>query len=141
MVPHVRQVSGDLAAGVVQNGVAEQGERPHAPACARDGAVSHGGKGTVPVDDGRRAAPYPRAMLESADDAVRLVVDTMCFRPYETLGRRSLAQVIRFAPKEQQMIEEAARRLARGIDPGILPRNSAAAPRLRSTEVLRPTVE
>lgn len=70
---------------------------------------------------GRRAAPYPRAMLESADDAVRLVVDTMCFRPYETLGRRSLAQVIRFAPKEQQMIEEAARRLARGIDPGILP--------------------
>ncbi|SDN41380.1 hypothetical protein [Geodermatophilus sp. DSM 45219] len=70
---------------------------------------------------GRRAAPYPKAMLESADDAVRLVVDTMCFRPYETLGRRSLAQVIRFAPKEQQMIEEAARRLARGIDPGILP--------------------
>ncbi|MGY1700814.1 hypothetical protein [Geodermatophilus sp. SYSU D00766] len=70
---------------------------------------------------GRPAAPYPKAVLESADDAVRIVVDTMCFRPYETLGRRTLAQVVRFAPKEQQMIEEAAGRLARGIDPGILP--------------------
>jgi hypothetical protein len=45
----------------------------------------------------------------------------MCYRPYDALGRRSLAQVIRFAPKEQQMIEEAAGRLARGVDPGILP--------------------
>ncbi len=70
---------------------------------------------------GRPAAPYPDALLESADDAVRLVVDTMCFQPYDTLGHRSLAQVVRFSPKEQQMIEEAAGRLARGIDPGILP--------------------
>ncbi len=70
---------------------------------------------------GKRAAPYPEALLESADDAARLVVDTMCYQPYDALGRRSLAQVIRFAPKEQQMIEEAAGRLARGIDPGILP--------------------
>jgi len=29
--------------------------------------------------------------------------------------------VIRFAPKEQQMIEEAARRMAAGVDPGIVP--------------------
>jgi hypothetical protein len=32
-----------------------------------------------------------------------------------------LAQVIRFGAKEQQMIEEAARRLAAGTDPGIIP--------------------
>ena len=50
-----------------------------------------------------------------------MVVDTVCFQPYATLGNKSLAQVIRFEPKEQQMIEEAARRLAAGNDPGIIP--------------------
>ena len=34
---------------------------------------------------------------------------------------RSRAQVIRFQPKDQTMVEEAARRLAAGTDPGILP--------------------
>jgi hypothetical protein len=29
--------------------------------------------------------------------------------------------VLRFEPKEQQMIEEAARRLAAGTDPGVIP--------------------
>jgi hypothetical protein len=37
------------------------------------------------------------------------------------LGNKSLAQVMGFAPKEQQMIEEAARRLAARTDPGIIP--------------------
>jgi hypothetical protein len=49
------------------------------------------------------------------------VVDTICYRPFKELGNRSLAQVIRFEPKEQVMIEEAARRLAAGNDPGIIP--------------------
>jgi hypothetical protein len=35
--------------------------------------------------------------------------------------QKSLAQVIRFEPKEQQMIEEAARRLSSGMDPGVVP--------------------
>jgi hypothetical protein len=48
-------------------------------------------------------------------------VDTVCFRPYPSLGGKTLAQVMRFAPKEQRMIEEAARRLASGSDPGIVP--------------------
>ncbi|HWY49077.1 MAG TPA: hypothetical protein VNX70_16935, partial [Bryobacteraceae bacterium] len=48
-------------------------------------------------------------------------VDSMCFRPYPSLGNKSLAQVIRFQPKEQKMIEEAARRMAAGVDPGIVP--------------------
>ena len=34
---------------------------------------------------------------------------------------RSLAQVLNFGGKEQQMIEEASRRLAAGVDPGIIP--------------------
>jgi len=45
----------------------------------------------------------------------------MCYQPYRSLGNRSLAKVLNFGAKEQQMIEEAARRLAAGIDPGIIP--------------------
>jgi hypothetical protein len=52
---------------------------------------------------------------------IPLVVDTVCFQPYPQLGNKSLSQVIRFEPKEQQMIEEAARRLAAGTDPGVVP--------------------
>ncbi|HEV7571279.1 MAG TPA: hypothetical protein VGQ21_07235, partial [Thermoanaerobaculia bacterium] len=40
---------------------------------------------------------------------------------YETLGNRTLAEVIRFEAKEQVMIEEAATRLANGNDPGVVP--------------------
>jgi hypothetical protein len=72
---------------------------------------------------------YPRAstgnipadMLRTFPRASALAVDTMCFQPYPSLGNKSLAEVIRFGRKEQQMIEEAARRLASGTDPGIIP--------------------
>src|SRR5262245_17536077 len=67
------------------------------------------------------AGDIPRSLLESFDEASALAVDSMCFRPYPTLGNRSLAQVIPFQPKEQTMIEEASRRLAAGTDPGIVP--------------------
>ena len=50
-----------------------------------------------------------------------LVVDTICFQPYAELGDRTLAEVLRFEKKEQQMIEEAAGRLAAGTDPGVVP--------------------
>jgi hypothetical protein len=63
----------------------------------------------------------PRTMLDSFGEANALVVDTMCFQPYPSLGNKSLAQVLRFQPKEQKMIEEAARRMAAGVDPGIIP--------------------
>ena len=68
-----------------------------------------------------RAGTLPRELLESFPEASRIVVDTICFRPYRTLGGRSLATVYRFEPKDQQMIEDAARRLAAGTDPGIVP--------------------
>jgi hypothetical protein len=45
----------------------------------------------------------------------------MCFQPYRSLGNRSLYKVLNFGGKEQQMIEEASRRLAAGVDPGIIP--------------------
>jgi hypothetical protein len=63
----------------------------------------------------------PREILETFPRASKLVVDTVCFRPYPVLGNKSLAQVIRFERKEQAMIDEAAKRLAAGIDPGIIP--------------------
>jgi hypothetical protein len=63
----------------------------------------------------------PRTMLDSFEEANALAVDTMCFQPYPSLGNKSLAQVLRFQPKEQKMIEEAARRMAAGVDPGIVP--------------------
>src|SRR5215467_9086559 len=67
------------------------------------------------------AGDIPRTLLGSFPKACALAVDEMCFRPYPTLGDKSLAQVIPFAPKEQTMIEEASRRLAAGNDPGIVP--------------------
>ncbi len=63
----------------------------------------------------------PRALLASFPKACELAVDAMCFQPYPSLGNRSLAQVMSFGQKEQQMIEEAAARLAAGTDPGIIP--------------------
>ena len=67
------------------------------------------------------AGNLPRVLLESFPKANALVVDTVCFQPYPSLGNRSLAQVMRFEDKDQVMIEEAARRVSAGIDPGIIP--------------------
>lgn len=63
----------------------------------------------------------PEALLRSFNQACPLAVDAMCFQPYRSLGNKSLAQVLNFGSKEQQMIEEASRRLAAGVDPGIIP--------------------
>jgi len=68
-----------------------------------------------------RAGMIPEEVLETFPKACALAVDAMCLKPYPSLGGKSLAQVIRFGRKEQQMIEEAARRLAAGTDPGIIP--------------------
>jgi hypothetical protein len=68
-----------------------------------------------------RPRSIPRAMLETFPEANAIVVDTVCFRPYAELGNKSLSQVIKFAPKEQEMIAEAAKRLSAGTDPGIIP--------------------
>jgi hypothetical protein len=63
----------------------------------------------------------PKVILRSFREACPLAVDAMCFQPYPSLGDRSLQQVLNFGVKEQQMIEEASRRLATGVDPGIIP--------------------
>lgn len=70
-------------------------------------------------DPGRGS--IPAELLRSFEKAMPVVVDAICFRPYPSLGDRALAQVLRFEPKEQRMIEEAAERLAQGTDPGVVP--------------------
>jgi hypothetical protein len=69
--------------------------------------------------------PYPGIMpeglLETFPTASRIAVNAMCFHPHPSLGGKSYAGSIRFGEKERQMTEEAARRLAAGVDPGIIP--------------------
>ena len=49
------------------------------------------------------------------------MVDAVCFRPFPSLGGKTLREVLPYARKEQQIVEEAASRLAAGTDPGIIP--------------------
>src|SRR5580692_6056214 len=68
-----------------------------------------------------KSGTIPKAVLTTFPKACALAVDAMCFRPFPSLGNKSLSQVIRFEKKDQQMIEESARRIAAGTDPGIIP--------------------
>lgn len=68
-----------------------------------------------------RDGSIPPALLQTAPRAIAAVVDAVCFQPFEEIGNKTLAQVYRFGQKEQRMVEECARRLAGGDDPGIVP--------------------
>ncbi|HEX9985981.1 MAG TPA: hypothetical protein VGF69_22155 [Thermoanaerobaculia bacterium] len=68
-----------------------------------------------------RQGNIPRAVLDTAEQSIALVVESICYRKYPQLGNKALAEVFCFAPKEQTIVEEAARRLAAGIDPGVVP--------------------
>lgn len=68
-----------------------------------------------------RAVPIPASVHRSFARTNRLVVDTLVDSPYPQLGGRTLRQVVCFRPQDQTVAEEAARRLARGADPGIVP--------------------
>jgi len=70
---------------------------------------------------GPKQGAFPKEMLRTAPQAIALVVDALCYQPFKEIGDKSLADVYRFGQKEQRMIEEAARRLASGDDPGIVP--------------------
>ena len=89
-----------------------------------------------------RGGNLPRPLLDTASRAIALVVDTICYQPYATLGDKCLAEVIKFGPKEQLLVEEAARRLAAGNDPGIIPERFliGAARHAFDTKLARPEV-
>jgi hypothetical protein len=63
----------------------------------------------------------PRAVLSTWPRAVPLVVEAVCYTRFPSLGNKALREVIFFEPRHQLMIEEAADRLARGVDPGVVP--------------------
>jgi hypothetical protein len=63
----------------------------------------------------------PRALLTTWPRAVPLVVQAVCYTRFPSLGNKALREVIFFEPRHQLMIEEAAGRLARGVDPGVVP--------------------
>jgi hypothetical protein len=63
----------------------------------------------------------PPALLATAPRAIPLVVEAVCYTRFAALGNKALDDVITFEPRHQVMIEEAAGRLARGTDPGVVP--------------------
>jgi hypothetical protein len=63
----------------------------------------------------------PEAVLATWTRAVPEVVEAVCFTPFPSLGDKALREVIFFEARHQLMIEEAAGRLARGTDPGVVP--------------------
>jgi hypothetical protein len=75
-------------------------------------------RGLYPSTEG---TTIPRAVLDSWPSAVPMVVDAVCYTPFPSLGNKSLREVIFFEPRHQLIIEEAAGRLAKGIDPGVVP--------------------
>lgn len=70
-----------------------------------------------------RPAPgvMPEPLLRTFDLACSTVLDVVCDTAFPSLGGKTLAQALRFEPKEQHMVEEAARRIAQGDDPGVVP--------------------
>jgi hypothetical protein len=63
----------------------------------------------------------PAALVRTWPQAVPIVVDAVCWTKFGALGDKSLRDVIFFEPRHQRIIEEAAQRLARGTDPGVVP--------------------
>ena len=63
----------------------------------------------------------PRALSATFPDAHRQVVEIICYQPYRQLGDKSLAEVFSFDRSHERMTREAAQRMARGVDPGIIP--------------------
>lgn len=68
-----------------------------------------------------RESTMPPKLLSSARTAIPAVVEAVCYTPFKGLGGKSLRQVIFFEPRHQAMIEEAGVRLAKGVDPGVVP--------------------
>jgi hypothetical protein len=63
----------------------------------------------------------PPKLLATADRAIPAVVEAVCYTPFTGLGGKALRDVIFFEPRHQAMIEESGRRLAKGVDPGVVP--------------------
>jgi hypothetical protein len=63
----------------------------------------------------------PAEMLATFPRAAEYAVDTVCFRPHPQLSGRRLVDLVPYGVREHTQVEEAARRLAAGRDPGGIP--------------------
>lgn len=70
---------------------------------------------------GSAKAGIPASILASFNEASRIVVDEICYAPYPRLGNKSLAGIVSFNRTHDGMTREAAQRIARGTDPGVVP--------------------
>ncbi|TCC07980.1 N-acetylmuramoyl-L-alanine amidase [Kribbella soli] len=68
-----------------------------------------------------RESTMPPKLLATAKTAIPAVVDAVCETRFKGLGNKSLREVIFFEPRHQAMIDEAGARLAKGVDPGVVP--------------------
>ena len=68
-----------------------------------------------------RRSALPPKLLATAGRAIPAVVEAVCYTPFTGLGGKALRDVIFFEPRHQAMIEESGRRLAKGVDPGVVP--------------------
>ncbi|TCC24590.1 N-acetylmuramoyl-L-alanine amidase [Kribbella speibonae] len=68
-----------------------------------------------------RESTMPPKLLATARTAIPAVVDAVCETRFKGLGNKSLREVIFFEPRHQAMIDEAGARLAKGVDPGVVP--------------------
>ncbi|TCN41048.1 N-acetylmuramoyl-L-alanine amidase [Kribbella orskensis] len=68
-----------------------------------------------------REGALPPKLLATADRTIPAVVEAVCYTRFNGLGGKALRDVIFFEPRHQSMIEEAGRRLAKGVDPGVVP--------------------
>ena len=66
-------------------------------------------------------ADIPRSIMETFSKASELAVDTMAFQPYRQFANKSLVQVLKFGPKEMEIVEQAGRQLAAGQELGAVP--------------------
>ena len=64
---------------------------------------------------------FPDEFRQSFDRACMLVVKAICFQQESAYGGKALAEVIKFTRKDVTMVNEAADRLVRGENTGVLP--------------------
>ncbi|MBE9637267.1 hypothetical protein [Salipiger mangrovisoli] len=73
----------------------------------------------------------PRPFRDTVEAGTTLMVQAICYDPLPQLGNRALAQVVSFGHRDVAFVTEAAHRLARGENTGVLPeRHLIAAARL-----------
>lgn len=66
-------------------------------------------------------AMVPQDIRDSFCVAAQETVIALCFTPHRAYGGKRLIDVVRFLPKDQDIVAEAAHRLAMGTNPGIVP--------------------